>query len=248
VFQRYLVEVEKSEEAARAMPKPQSRWTIDMSCMACDVPMALNDRESLLVCTRCGVTKLHTDAGEGALTYDQEVEQTTKVITFAYKRSNHFIEWLNTLQGKESTEIPNEVMEAVRAEFKKERACKRSDVNPTKVHAFLKKLKLSKYFEHKHAICNALNGVPAPKLPQELEDRLKRMFNSIQEPFEKHKPSTRKNFLSYAYTLYKFCQLLGEDDIAAHLPLLKSTEKLHAQDEIWRKICKELGWQYIPSL
>lgn len=45
--------------------------------------------------------------------------------------------------------------------------------------------------------------MPAPQLPQYLENRLKSMFGEIQEPFEKHCPTTRKNFLSYSYVLYK---------------------------------------------
>lgn len=36
------------------------------------------------------------------------------------------------------------------------------------------------------------------------------MFAEIQEPFERNCPPNRKNFLSYGYTLYKFCELLGE--------------------------------------
>ena len=52
--------------------------------------------------------------------------------------------------------------------------------------------------------------MPAPKLSPYLEDKLKLMFSEIQEPFEKHCPPTRKNFLSYSYVLYKFCELLGE--------------------------------------
>lgn len=55
-----------------------------------------------------------------------------------------------------------------------------------------------------------LNGVPAPRLSHELEEKLKAMFAEIQEPFEKNCPANRKNFLSYGYTLYKFCELLGE--------------------------------------
>lgn len=30
--------------------------------------------------------------------------------------------------------------------------------------------------------------------------------------------------------------------------LLKSSEKLYAQDQIWKKICKELRWEFIPSV
>ena len=52
------------------------------------------------------------------------------------------------------------------------------------------------------------------------------MFNQIQEPFEKHCPKTRKNFLSYSYTLYKFFQLLNKQEYLIYFPLLKSREKL----------------------
>lgn len=52
--------------------------------------------------------------------------------------------------------------------------------------------------------------MPAPKLPAALEARLKQMFAEIQAPFAKHCPPNRKNFLSYGFTLYKMCELLGE--------------------------------------
>lgn len=90
--------------------------------------------------------------------------------------------------------------------------------------------------------------MPAPKLPAALEDRLKAMFAEIQEPFERNCPPKRKNFLSYAYTLYKFCELLGEDEYLQHFPLLKSNVKLYAQDQIWKKICRDLMWEFIPSV
>lgn len=104
------------------------------------------------------------------------------------------------------------------------------------------------FYEHTHSICNVLNGVPAPRLPQALEARLKHMFAEIQTPFAKHCPAHRKNFLSYGYTLYKFCELLGEDGLLKYFPLLKSSEKLYAQDQIWKNICRELQWQFIPSV
>lgn len=249
VFQQYLVEVEKNTEAAQNLPAEVLRVTEDvMTCAACNVSCLFIPRESELVCPECGVTKSYMEMSEHNITYDQEVQQNSIVNYFAYKRLNHFTEWLNSLQAKENTEIPPEVLEAVRAEFKKERASKRADIKPTKVRAFLKKLKLNKYYEHTHSICNALNGVPAPKLPQYLEDRLKHMFGEIQEPFEKHCPSTRKNFLSYSYVLYKFCELLGEDEVGAMFPLLKSPEKLYQQDSIWKNICRELGWEFIRSI
>jgi hypothetical protein len=82
----------------------------------------------------------------------------------------------------------------------------------------------------------------------ELEDTFKSMFMQIQDPFEKHCPPTRKNFLSYSYVFHKFCQLLELDELLVYFPLLKSREKLFEQDKIWKNICKELRWQFIPSL
>lgn len=249
IYQRYLVEVEKNVEAAQAMPSHGMRANEEaMTCGKCNKPYVFNQRESELLCLECGSAKSHIEMSEHNITYDQESQQNSIVSYFAYKRLNHFVEWLNSLQAKENTEIPEEVLEAVRAEFKKERACKRGDIKPAKVRAFLKKLKLNRYYENCHQIVNALNGVPAPRLPQYLEDRLKRMFGEIQEPFERHCPPTRKNFLSYSYVLYKFCELLGEDAIMQNFVLLKSREKLHQQDVIWKQICKHLQWEFIPSV
>ena len=247
VFQRYLADVENVPEAivAAGLLDPQSSDE-HYACPNCQTALTVITREATLVCTGCGRCAAHSDDC-GHLTYEQEVTQDV-VKYFAYKRMNHFCEWLNSLQARENTEVPVEVVEAVKAEFKKARVSTRAEIKPTKVREFLKKLKLNKFYEHTHHICNVLNGVPAPKLPPELEERLKRMFAEIQEPFERACPPTRTNFLSYSYVLYKFCELLGEDSYLPLLPLLKSSEKLYAQDQIWRKICKELRWEFIRSV
>ena len=117
-----------------------------------------------------------------------------------------------------------------------------------KVKGLLKKLNKSKYYEHVPYITTILNGIQPPTMPQALEDKLRLMFHKIQAPFEKHKPANRKNFLSYSYILYKFCELLGEDDYLPCFPLLKSKEKLYIQDQIWSKICKELQWEFIRTV
>lgn len=255
VLQRYLMHVENkvdpqtiaavaSEHHAAATRHPREA---EYFCPQCDAGMAHHSRESMLVCPRCGLCKAFTEMNASNLTYEQEIHQDV-VTYYAYKRLNHFSECITSLQGKENTDIPQHVIDAVKAEFKKIRTTTRAEINPAKVREFLKKLKLNKYYEHQHAICNILNGVPAPRLPQALEDRLKAMFAEIQEPFEQHCPAHRKNFLSYGYTLYKFCELLGEDEYLKYFPLLKSQEKLYQQDLIWKKICKDLRWEFIPSV
>ena len=244
-YRAYLAEVEGQADAV--VTRPRGGWGADMVCTACNASCLFNGRESVLLCPECGVVRYFHEGSEHNLSYAEEMALDITT-SFSYKRLNHFIEWLNALQAKENTEIPPEIIEALKGEFKKHRTTVRSDIKPTKIREFLKKLGFTKYYEHCHHICALLNGTPPPRLPQELEAKLKKMFADIQEPFEKHCPQTRKNFLSYSYVLYKFCELLGEHEYLQFFPLLKSAEKLHAQDVIWKGICKELSWHFVPSV
>ena len=177
-----------------------------------------------------------------------------EITYFAYKRINHFNEWLNTVQGKETTLIPDEMLDKILLELKKLRITNLSTLTNAKMKEILKKLRPeggSRYYEHIPHIITKLNGLPSPNFPQELEEKLRHMFCQIQVPFLKHacelNPS-RKNFLSYSYVLRKMVELLGKDQYSSSFNYLKSREKLHQQDMIWCKICEELGWQYYRSI
>ena len=61
----------------------------------------------------------------------------------------------------------------------------------------------------------------------ELEEKLKLMFREIQAPFTKHCPKERKNFLSYAYVLYKFLEILGENKLKNQYLNYHRLEKNH---------------------
>ena len=152
------------------------------------------------------------------------------------------------MQAKESATPDQEVVDLLLLELKKDRITNVKDVTPHRIKGYLKKLRLNKQYEHIPALINKLCGLPPPVITKELEEKLVRMFEDIQNPFEKHCPKTRKNFLSYSYTLHKMCQLLGEDHLLPCFPLLKSREKLYLQDTIWKGICKEMRWRFYPSL
>ena len=81
-----------------------------------------------------------------------------------------------------------------------------------------------------------------------MEKKLIKMFDDIQKPFDDHCPKNRKNFLSYSYTLYKLFQILGKHNYLVYFPLLKSREKLFEQEAIWRNICNDLNWEFIPCI
>ena len=171
-----------------------------------------------------------------------------EITYFAYKRINHLNEWISQIQGKESTEIPPEIYDKILLEIRKQRITNMADVTNAKIREILKKLGQNRFYEHGAHIMNRLNGMPSISLTPEIEDKLRQMFKMIQIPFFKHAPRNRKNFLSYSYTLHKCLQLLELDEYLKYFPLLKSREKTHAMDEVWKKICADLSWHFYPSV
>ena len=154
---------------------------------------------------------------------------------------------LNQVQGKETTDIPEELYDNILLEIKKQRITNMADITPSKIKEILKKLKCNKFYEHIPHIIHKLNGLPMPQISPELEERLKQMFKQTQAPFLRHS-NTRKNYLSYSYVIHKFLQLMGHDELLPFFSILKSREKLSEQDKIWSKICADLNWEFIPSL
>ncbi len=138
--------------------------------------------------------------------------------------------------------------DSILVEIKKERIENMAELTPKKLRQILRKIKRNKYYEHIPHIINQLNGLPPPIISNKVEEILRRMFKEIQVPFQKYCPKGRKNFLSYSYVLYKFFELLEMDEYLQCFSLLKSREKLHQQDKIWKKICIDCRFEFIPSL
>jgi hypothetical protein len=213
-------------------------------CAECEKEMIFSANEAVFTCTDCGYQQFVLVDSDKPSYKDPPRE----VSYYAYKRINHFNEWLAQFQAKESTEIPQEVYDAICAELKKERILDYRTLARQKVREILKKLKYNKYYEHVPHIINRLNGQHAPVMSREIEEKLRYMFKEIQPSFQKNCPKDRSNFLSYSYVLYKFCELLDLDEYLPSFPLLKNRDKLYIQDKIWELICQDLSWQFIRSV
>lgn len=214
------------------------------NCYMCDVSLVCLPHDGIMVCPNCGYQETLL-VEQNRPIYKQTTKETSH---FSYKRINHFNEWISQVQGKESTDIPEDIFEKILAEIKKENIVDTNKISHSKMREILKKLRYNKYYEHINYIINRINGQPTPHFSPEVEEKLRSMFKQIQPAFIKHCPKDRKNFLSYSYVLYKFFQLLGMDDYLRYFPLLKSREKIFAQEVIWKAICKELSWEFIPSV
>ena len=219
--------------------------TILKMCTTCNIEKVQIYSDGIYVCTECGECDNGIIESEANNYKDPIIEKPT----FPYKRKNHFCEWLSQFQAKESSEIPDDVIQKIKKELDKMHYSNKK-INETKISKFksiLKTLKLNGYYNHVPHIKSKITGIPAPALSRDAETEFKNMFDLIQGPYEKHKPKTRVNFLSYAYVLNKFCCIKKLDCYKDYFPLLKNKSKKIAHDKIWKNICQSLLWEYHPS-
>lgn len=222
--------------------KKQNNDNLEL-CKKCNTQMISLQYDAIIICETCGFQEsLLVEQNRPILKHNNK-----ETSHYSYKRINHFREWCNQVQGKESTDIPDEIFEKIVNEIKKEKILDTKKITYSKMREILKRLRINKYYEHINYIINRINGIPTPQFSPNLEEKLCSMFKDIQAPFLRHCPKDRKNFLSYSYVLYKFFQILGLKQYLKYFPLLKSREKLYVQDQIWKKICEDLNYEFIPS-
>ena len=213
-------------------------------CPLCHGSLVLVSSKAVMTCKACGYSVAYLDATMQSMSYADDVEFSS----FSYKRINHFNEWLQQVQAKENYEVPQEILDGVMKELHRQRVTDINDITPKKVREVLKILKLRKAYEHVAQITSRLTGVKPLRVPADVEETCRLMFIAVQPAFEKHCPKDRKNFLSYSYCLFKFFQLLGYDEFLDSFQLLKGRDKLARQDDIFKKCCEELQWEFVPSV
>lgn len=215
-------------------------------CEACKKGELIpQDEEGIMICNndQCGtfITYIVDSSKPSNKEPPNEVSYT------AYIRLNHFKEILSQFQAKETTQIPEEVIDAIKARIKKERIMDLKLINYDKMREILRKLGLNKYFEHIQYI-NSIFGIKPPIMNEELHETLCVLFIEIQKPWAVHCPANRTNFFNYTYTLYQLCVLLDQTQYLPYIPMMKDRDKQLEQDMIWKLVCKDLDWEFFPTI
>lgn len=205
-------------------------------CEECNIEKILDYSVSAYVCQCCGSFE------DIILDEDRQIKDYSP-----YRRINHFREWINQFQAKQSPEIHEDIYRDIVLELNKNRITNLSNLNKKNMKTILKKLGYNDYYEHIHYIINKLSNLPPPKITRDMEKIFIKMFTKIESLWEIYKQPERKNFLSYSYVLYKFCELLELDHLLECFTLYKDPYKLMENDEIWKKICTHLNWEFISS-
>ena len=218
-------------------------------CDRCNVPMVVLGSEALLGCKTCGRTRLYVQATSFNRAYKEDGREFSGFnYKYSYKRSHHMQDWIHLVQGKETAEVHADVITHVMQEFVLRRITSKDAIDAKKVREVLKSLKLRKYYDNVAQITARITGKPPPRMTLDQESQCLLMFHAVEQLWPIHCPADRRNFLSYSYCLYKFCELLGWDYLLPNFSLLKGKDKLQRQDAIWKKICDDLEWDYFPSI
>lgn len=208
--------------------------------------MIPQDEEGVMICNSRDCGKFISYIIDSSKPSNKEAPN--EVSYTAYIRLNHFKEILSQFQAKETTQIPEDVIENIKIRIKKERIQNLAEeINYDKMREILRKLGYNKYFEHIQYI-NSIFGIRPPIMNEHLHETLCVLFIEIQKPWAIHCPANRTNFFNYTYTLYQLCVLLDQTQYLPYIPLMKDREKQLEQDQIWCKVCKDLDWEYYPTV
>ena len=219
------------------------------------------------LCPRCGADTIHYRFSHQCPTCHWSIESVCirdrnikeydtcawpRTAGATYKRINHFNEWLLRTQGLEQRQVPPAVLDAVRRCLTLAGRSLTEKSPPKMVYMnvrnALARARYQDFFEHVPQIIEKVVGLSPPRLTEAENKDVRALFMEIQAPFDRVKPPERRNFLSYAYVIFKICELLEIDRILPFCPLFKSVQNQRNADAIWRKICAELNYEYIPTV
>lgn len=211
-------------------------------CYKCNIEKTLFLSEGCYICKKCGETENTVMENENNNYKETNYEKQK----YPYKKINHLKEKLNQFQSKETADVPDKIYEIIMYDLRKKKTNPET-ITPAQIRSILKKHRQTNYYEHLQQIYCKVTNSPPITLSRDTEAQIINMFQTMQEPFQRHRPDGRSNFLSYYYVLNKLFRIIGLEQHSLFFPLLKSKEKLREQDFIWAKICRDMNWRFHSS-
>lgn len=227
-------------------------------CKNCNVFDKIICAKEDYVCTNCGI--IQGKILSNVVSYNERSTTGNNNDPIDYKRFNYFKEILLQIQGNELTDIPQEIFDKIIFELDKENFSDLSLLTIDKIKTLLKKTCNSKWYEHASLIISRITNKPTIKIPSEVQEKLFYMFKKIDDDFDKY--SFRANFFSFPYIIHKMFELLDLPEYYSYFPYLNNREKLHIQDEMWKKVLNgffekdlnndidnrfKINWRFIKS-
>lgn len=216
-------------------------------CPKCQVVYDIEEKTAEFTCKLCGhIEKMYGVVFEDEQFFYQEGQRTKHG---KYDPIKHAKFWLDRIQGKETTEIPESVINAVKRCIRRDQLWIH-DVTCEVVRSYLKQTKNTNYNNHVVLIRKIITGVEPEQLTDH-EIRLIYMYFGIStQKFNQLKGDSRKNNCPYhPFFIYKIIEQVLRDapyssrrkNILSCIHL-QSRDTLIENDKMWFDIC-----EYIPE-
>ena len=213
-------------------------------CDKCKMPYSIEEKTAEYVCKNCG--KLEKMAGvvfEDDQFYYQEGKRTKHG---KYDPIKHAKFWLDRIQAKESTNIPDTVINAIKRRILRDKQWV-DNISCETIRSYLKQLKLTTYNNHTALILKIITGIEPEQLT-EIEVRLVYMhFGTVIQIFNKIKKPTKYNCPYHPYFIYKILEQVikaPHDRIRREKILscihLQARDTLIDNDITWFEICDHI--------
>ena len=212
-------------------------------CSEChSTKLTLIEDTSFLVCS-CGNQIELLDDGP---TF-KDSERVNMASRYTYSCKGHFIEAMNRFEGKQSTEIPDEVIDTLKKEMELHKLTKKT-VTKDHLYMFLSEKDLSDYYADLNLIFFIITDKPPPDITDYRAELLE-MFDQIEEAYREVKDEGRLNSLNVNWKLYKLLQLIDFPDIRKDdFFCLKTPAKQGEHEQKWKDMIDYLRSLYPNTL
>lgn len=205
----------------------------------CGNRMIVQSATSEMVCVRCGkITLLLGSVTEESQLFAQE---GNRVAHGSYDPTRHCKFWIERIQAKESTVIPDEYIERIRKSIQRDKHPNPRSLSVQQLRSYLKQNGLSRLNDHIPLIKKIITGYIPPQLTHREQQMLFIYFDKATKTYDIIKPSNKKNSLYYPFLIYKILDMVIADEDKKRGLLscihLQSYDTLIDNDRIWYDIC-----------
>jgi hypothetical protein len=199
---------------------------------------------SEIVCTHCGITEnLYGTVFEDEQFYYQEGQRSKHG---SYDPSKHCRFWIERIQARESKDIPDSVIEAVRNCIRRNNIRNKEDITCKEIRKYLSQTRNSGYNEHIPLIRKMIIGISPPQLTDQELQLITIYFDKVIRIYEEIKPNDKINVPYHPYLIYKIIEHILQkkakntkkriNEILSCVHL-QSRETLIENDKTWKHIC-----------
>lgn len=230
-----------NRSASSIKKSSNSPYSGEERCLECKSTNFYCVNESTILCCNCG---LYGDRVNLKLAF-KDTDRIDLVPRFNYTKRGHMEEALQDYQGKQNTTIPQEVLDLLKEETRKNKISL-DELTKKHLYIFLSQNGYGGHYENINLIHHLLTGVPCPDI-SEYEEIILERNEQIEQIYNTVKKSERKNSLNIYYKLWKICESLNLPVNRDDFCFLKTDLKIKEHDEVCRKIFLRLGWYFIDT-